>query len=339
MYRRAMGIALGVALSVLGGTAARAAADPGSANPHVGARHLYLSSGGVVCLERGSLQTVWRALGGRQTFEPVVTPELVLVGSSAGLYALERASGAVRWRAAPRSTVFSPVVAGDTAFAGGKDGTLRAVRVGTGEVLWERRFEGWVYPPALAAGRLVVGGQASRLYGLDPATGQVVWRRRLGQELVYRPVAVPGGPVVVTTFKPEVVALSASSGEVLWRRADTVPSFPPAVTGERLWLGAFDGAVRVRRLEDGALVARHPVGGVLSLPPRVASGTVLVGSRQGGVAAFDRRSGERLWHRQLPAAFAASPVLVDGRVLVFPEGKSPVVLPQIRQAQEAEEGS
>lgn len=288
-------------------------------NPSVSDDAIYVSSQGVVRFDRGTLERVWRALPGIHTFEPVVTPQAVLVGSTQGLYALAPDSGATRWHLPSAEALFSPTVSAATAYVGGQDGSLRAVAIGTGEVLWERRLHGWIYPPAVVDGVVVAGGSGAILHGIEARSGRTRWTRELAQELVYRPVAAGRGRVIVTTFAPEVALVDVAGGRVVWRRADPTPSFPPAVAGDRLYAGAFDGTLKARRLRDGRVLWERPLHQKLPFPPRVSARAVLVASDAGRVALVEPDTGRLLWERQEATELVASPIaLGDGIALFLP---------------------
>lgn len=284
-------------------------------NPLVTERALFASDEGVVRLDRGSGERVWRALAGEQTFAPVMAAGNLLVGTGSGLVALDPRSGEVRWRRFREATLYSPSVTGELAFVAGRDGTLRAIDAASGEVRWTRRFEGWVYPPALAAGVLVTGGQGARLTALEPATGRRLWQRPVGQELVYRPVA--GRELVfVTTFAGEGLALEPSSGDIRWRYRDRVASGSPAVDDRRLYLARLDGVLRVLDQATGAPLARRDLGASVSLPLRVAAGRVVVADAASRVTVLGADDLSLVWQTTLDDALRATPHLARDRLML-----------------------
>lgn len=286
-------------------------------NPSVNETAIYVSSGGVTRFDRRTLQKSWRALAGVNTFEPVLTPGAILVGSTQGLYALAPASGDVLWRLAPEHTLFSPAAMAGTAYVGAEDGSLRAVAVDTGEILWTRRFEGWIYPPAVVDGVVVAGGSGAVLHGVDAVSGHTRWTRPLSQELVYRPVSAGHSGIIVTTFAPDIARVAAADGRVIWRRRDMTPAFPPTVAGDRLLTGSFGGTLKARRIVDGRLLWQRRLGRKLSFPPRVSADAVLVGDEQGRVASFELETGNLLWQRRERVELIASPMASSTGALVF----------------------
>lgn len=247
----------------------------------------------------------------------MVTRKTILVGTTRGLYALDPTTGAKRWRIASDKTLFPPAVSDSVVYVGGRDGSLRAVALDTGRTIWRRDFGGWIYTPAIVDGRLVAGGNENILRGIDARNGDQLWQKTLEQEVVYRPVAVPGSGVVITTFGAKIVMVNANNGATRWEVRDTTPSFPPAIHAGRLYFGTFGGSLKARPQEDGHVIWAQQLNGRLHLMPYVADGVVLVGSDQGELAAYEARTGKRLWHDTQSRELVASPLILNGAVIGF----------------------
>jgi len=261
--------------------------------PAVGEVAICVSDGGLFCMDPADPARQWSALIGEHTLEPVLAGDKALVGGAAGLHVFEATTGERRWQWRGNGLVFPPTVANGVVFASDEHGRLRAMDLGTGRVLWQRRFDGWSYPPAVIGDRLVTGGRDGVVRALDPADGATRWQQPLEQELVYRPVAA-GGLAIVTTFDGAVTAFDRE-GERVWTARDPVPSFSPAVAGDLLVFGGWDGRLRARRLETGELVWTQDIGGgQLELPAGTEPGGTRVGVRSPGgeLLLLDRESGD-----------------------------------------------
>ena len=302
-----------------------ASAEPGSfiypTNPAIVDDAVYVSGHGVSRFQRRTLTPVWHVLAGLNTLEPVATPTAILVGSTTGLHALDPATGRNLWHIASKSTLFSPAVANNIAYIGGIDGSVRAVSIDTGHVVWRRDYGGWIYTPAIFQDRLVVGGKEGVLRGIHAKTGDRLWKKVLAQELVYRPVAAPGGRVVATLFSGEVLMIDASDGKIRWRVKGETPSFPPAISNGRLYFGTFDGRVQARALSNGHLIWEQQLNGRLHYLPHIINGIVLVGTNQAELAAYDATTGKRLWHHKDMNELIAGPVVINNKVISFTEEK------------------
>lgn len=289
-------------------------------NPNLTSEAIYLTHKGVMRFDPQELKPVWTALADHPTDAPVVTDQAVLIGGSLGLYALSPQTGSLLWQLPSSARLFSPSVAEGIAYVGDEDGTLRALSVATGEILWRRNFTGWVYPPAIVDNQLVVGGQEHRLYGLDAATGKVLWETPLNQELVYRPIAVGDGAVVVTTFAGEILALSAEDGSQLWQAQDTVVNLSPMVTAGRLYFRTFGGHLKVRRQDSGALLWEVRLQGPVTPPVSVDGAHVIAADGAGNIVVLDAATGERLWQDAAQGRPIGSPIALDDKVVLFTIG-------------------
>ncbi len=244
-----------------------------------------------------------------------------MVGSTTGLYALDPITGRDLWQIESKTTLFPPAAANNIAYIGGIDGSVRAVAIETGRVIWRRDYGGWIYTPALFPDRLVVGGKEGVLRGIHIKTGDQLWKRTLPQELVYRPVAMPGGRVVATLFSGEVLMIDATDGRIHWRVKGETPSFPPATANGQLYFGTFDGRLQARALSDGHLIWEQQLSGRLHYLPHAANDVVLVGTNQAELAAYDARTGKRLWHHKDMHELIAGPVVINGKVISFTDKK------------------
>jgi len=271
---------------------------------------LCVSSGGVACFGAANGEKRWQALTGMRTFEPLLTPEYVMVGSTSGLQVLSRSNGTVRWRWPGAGHVFSPATDGQTVYVTDRAGHVAALSLSDGEPLWQRSLDGWLYTPALVGDLVVTGGRSGVVHALARDSGETVWTVELDQELVFRPVATGDG-VVVTTFAGSVIRLDAQ-GRVMWKARDDVPSFSPATTGELLLLGGMDGVLRARDARTGRLRWRVALSGKLSIPAGAHGDTVAAVSPDGELVLLDAANGGVLRRTTLSAAPLGSPVWADG---------------------------
>lgn len=305
------------------------------ANPQLTDTAAYVSGTGVVSFERQGWSLQWSALEGLQTDGVVATAKgVVLVGTSAGLFALSANDGSVQWKLMSAARVFSPSFRDGIAYAGDEQGLLRAIDADSGTVRWRRKFPGWIYPPAISAGRLVAGGQPHRLYGLDADTGETRWEIELGQEMVHRPVVLPGGAVLATTFAGEILAVGPEDGVVRWRVRDAVANLSPAVANGRLFFRTFGGWLKARRERDGRLLWSVRLQGRVAPPVAVRRGRVWTGDGAGAVVALDGATGQELQRAPLPGHLIGRPIVADGKAAVFVKDAvsgwpRPLVLPSL----------
>lgn len=276
------------------------------AQPSLAADRVCVSSEGVFCFRRDTLEPVWSALHGEHTLEPVVADGYLLVGSSRGVYAFEVGSGRKVWHRPARGLVFTPTVAAGTAFVGDRDGHLTAIDLEIGQLLWQRKFADWKYPPAVLDELLVTGGRSGALVAIDRRTGTTRWHHDLGSELVYRPIAADNA-ILATAFDGQVIALT-TDGAVAWRQRDSAPSLPPVVSGNRAVFATIDGTVRARALEDGHLLWRRQIGSGFKQSPRIHGEDVGLVDSDGRVFILDMADGANLLSINSPGEPIGAPV-------------------------------
>jgi outer membrane protein assembly factor BamB len=165
----------------------------------------------------------------------------------------------------------SPSVVGDVLYCGTDTGLFVAARVEDGAIVWQTRFErtshGIHGSPAVVGELVYIGAYDGTVNAFDRDTGQLAWRRRIGYQVGSSPAVVEAWGTVFSSHEEsdgtgDVVALDSLTGDVKWRR-------------------------RTRA---------HPHS---SVAVDVGRARVFVGDNAGTTYAFDARSGEELWTRQL----------------------------------------
>lgn len=253
-----------------------------------------------------------------------------VVGSARELCALDRQTGELRWRRSVSRATSVATPLGVARFDG--EGQLGLVDLATGETRFSLRLAPRVGAPVTGAlvttpglPRMLLLSEGKRhIAAVDLDAGEIAWRyaaRRGGPVWLRR----AGRLVVVSNGEQALTALDVVSGEVVWRYCDRLRfAGPVAVSHDSLFAIAGDGALSGR---GGArLVHLDPWTGEsrwsVPLPahtravgaPMVAPNTVLVGSRHArgsGVAAFDARTGELRFDRDVCRGAAASLVVDD----------------------------
>ena len=176
---------------------------------------------------------------------------------------------------------------------------------------------------AYDSGRIFAHSGGMIVYALDAETGEELWRAETLTPFHSAPTAADGR-VFVTTDDNELLALNAETGEILWThrsiaetaRLLTAPS--PAVAGEVVIAPFTSGEIVALRVQNGAELWSDSLtrtGGLtpLSSINDIAASPVVLGDRvyamshSGVMAAFDLRSGERVW--TLPAGGLHAPYL------------------------------
>lgn len=198
-------------------------------------------------------------------------------------------------------------------FAVGDDGSLRKLKRIAAD-------SSAGYGVAGAGGRAVIAGRdgSVTLWTLSPQPPTVVWRVELAERVAS--VAWDGGRVLAATWNNRLVALDGKDGRSLWSadiggKADA----PPVTDGRDVFVAtksktlfridAATGATRWKKLLPGPVI--HPP--ILIGP---APRTIVCGTWNGHLLAYDAVSGEPRWSVALAEKLAAAPVAAEDTIAV-----------------------
>lgn len=164
-------------------------------------------------------------------------------------------------------------------------GLMLALDAQTGEEIWRNRTHSPIHSaPAIDNGRLFAVSDDNELFAVDTATGKTLWTYQAIIEtarMLSSPSPAVLDDVVVAPFSSgEVVALRVQNGGVLWQDA----------------LSATGNLTPLATLND---IASGPV---------IADGYVFASAQSGSLAAFDLRTGQRVWSQ--PAGSLGFPLVV-----------------------------
>lgn len=239
-------------------------------------------------------------------------------------------NGTPVWRASIGSGISSsrprlppPVIGGGRIYAMDTENVVSAFDLRTGKELWDVDLaddeEDDDAPPggiAYGDGRVFASTGFGKVVALDAERGKKVWSRALGYP-VHAPPTISGDRVFVVTVENQLRALSTTDGSDVW------PAYQALVEVARLVGGASpaaSGGLVVAPFSSGELVAVRADNGrpiwteslaparatdeISSLAqirarPVIDGGYVYAISAGGILAAFDLRSGQRVWDRDV----------------------------------------
>jgi outer membrane protein assembly factor BamB len=212
-----------------------------------------------------------------------------------------------------------PIVADGKVFVVDADNEIVAYDSQDGRRLWrsqlrsgdrrDREFRsGGV---AYGDGRVFVSLGFGAVAAFDANTGREVWRAATSGPM-HSPPTAADGRVFAVSFDNEVFAFDSQTGEVLWtyqslsEPARILTASSPAVQGEVVIAPSASGELTALRVDNGrvlwsdaltrsgrttALSALNDIAG----SPVIYDGMVFAVSQSGLLAAFDLRTGQRLW--------------------------------------------
>lgn len=282
-----------------------------SAGPGVGEGLVVVGSpdGDVIALAAADGAERWRVrLLGEVLARPAVGRSMVVIHTVDGrVHGLRAADGGTAWtyeQQVPRLSLRGsapPVIDRDAVLCAFDNGKVAAVGLADGELLWSATVSAPRGRTELA--RLVdidsavevVGddvfavGFQGRLAMLARDSGQIWWARDLSS---HRGLALEGDTLYVSTEQGAVVAANRRDGTESWRqealRLRRLSA--PAVDGEAVVVGDFEGYLHWLDGYSGEMLARARAGGdPISNPPLAAGGLVIVQDDGGRVTAFRTR--------------------------------------------------
>jgi outer membrane protein assembly factor BamB len=264
------------------------------------------SGGELVAFDAGTGAKRWQvSTGGEVLTAPTVANGIVVVRTVDGrLRGLRASDGGEAWsyeQPVPRLTLRgngAPVVDGDMVFAGLDNGKVVALSLTTGDLLWTttvapshgrteiERLVDIDSPVRILGDDVFVVGYQGRVAMLARDTGQLWWGRDLSSN---RGLVGDGDTLYVTTSESSVVALRRRDGTPVWtqdamlRRGLTAP----ALSGDTLVVGDFEGYLHWLDAQTGELLARGKTGGGrMSNAPVVAGDLLLLETDAGEVQAW-----------------------------------------------------
>lgn len=290
-----------------------------SAGPEVGSGLVVLGSsdGDVIALDATTGAQRWKiSVNSEVLARPLIANDLAIIRTVDGhIEGLSLTDGAKRWavdeqvpRLSLRGTA-PPVLAGDKVIAGFDSGKMLAIDARNGEVLWDtivnaphgrtelERLSDIDSPAHVAGDDIFVVGFQGRVAMLALDSGQVWWARDASS---YRGFTMDEETIYLTNADSVVMAMKRADGTVLWeqsglrRRGLTAP----AIDGDTVLVGDFEGFLHWLDKSTGRIVARHKTDGERITNAAVADdGRTFILTDSGNLLAFKSAPNPNAWKR------------------------------------------
>lgn len=306
-----------------------------SAGIGIGGGQLYVASfeGEVLALSAEDGKILWRGLVSSEVLAPPVhTQDSLLIHTTDGkLFALDNSSGRVRWsydRSVPvlslRGTS-TPVVSQGTVFETFGSGKLAIMQLSDGKVLFERplgfasgrsdleRMNDADAGPLLDKDVIYTATYQGSILALNLRNGAQLWSRKLS---VYQPMQVDGQILYTVDSDDTVWALNKRSGVPVWKQDSLFARqlSAPAVAGDYIVLGDYQGNLHVLSKQDGRFVARYDA----RITEHRYNKTI---------------GGLRISHPQEKLAILSTPLVINDKVYIYSRNGrlTALQIPQVRQ--------
>ncbi len=268
------------------------------------------SNGEVVALSEQDGSEKWRARVSSEVLSvPKVGRGVVVVHTIDGkLYAMDASDGKLKWvydRSIPVLTLHgnsSPVISGSAVICGFASGKLISFDLESGQQIWEstiavptgrselERMVDIDGDPVVQSGMVYVATYQGQLAAVVEDTGDVVWRRKLSS---YAGLDADFKNLYVSDAEDMVWAIDPKNSSSMWKQSKLRGRklSAPAVLGEYVVVGDFEGYLHWMSPEDGHMVARTRVGDQPITTPPVIDGKVAYVLGDGGELAAIAISG------------------------------------------------
>jgi outer membrane protein assembly factor BamB len=270
---------------------------------------------------------------------PAVSEDgMVYAGAYNGqLFALDAETGERVWEfpdadgadgAADGKIVGSPTIAGDLLLVPTDGGTLFFLDRQSGETLRTFDADGQLWSaPLVEGGTVYLASLSHTVYAIDLATAELQWSKDLGYAIADSPTLVDGS-LLTGLLGNALVALQAADGSQVFEPVPTEGWLwgSPAVQDGIAYFGDSETAGRYTKEGAGnvyALDLRVPERTVwqlattaVSASPIIVDGKVIVAFEDGQLIAYDPADGSPIWTKTAAGPIHADPVLVGDTVIV-----------------------
>lgn len=218
-----------------------------------------------------------------------------------------------------------PIVAAGKVFTLDTRSHVRAFHNQTGKLIWETDVKHQNEDEYVISGGIAYDGNVlyvtsgyNEVLALNPTDGKIYWRTKISAGSRAAPT-IYNGRVFVTGLNNNAIALDAKSGNILWEYegvGETTGLLGAAspTADEKIVIPVFSsGDIVALRVDNGAvawtdsLANTLRLGGMAGLSdirglPVMKDNLVIAVSFGGKMAAFDKRTGARIWQREVSSA-------------------------------------
>jgi outer membrane protein assembly factor BamB len=218
-----------------------------------------------------------------------------------------------------------PVVAEGKIFTLDTKSKVRAFHDQTGKELWSSSIRDLKEDDAVIGGGISYAGGVlfatsgyNEVLAINPADGEIYWRTRISGATRAAPT-IKNSRVFVTTLNNNIIALNGASGKILWEHEGVgemtglLGAASPAADNNLVVAALSSGDLVALRVENGSVAWEDSLSNSLRLGamaglsdirglPVIAGDVVFAVSFGGKMVAIDKRTGSRIWVREISSA-------------------------------------
>lgn len=276
--------------------------------PTAGGKKVFYGSenGELFALEENSGSLLWKAsVKGEIIAAPAFDSNIVVVNTASGiLKAFDATSGETLWeidQEVPPLTlrgISAPLIAAGGVIVGTPNGTLSVYLLDSGQAGWTseigeatgstelERVIDVDSKPVIIGDKVYSISARGNLAAIDIRSGRVLWSRQYSS---YRQISIDGNTIYLTDVKGHVYAVERLNGLEKWSQLSLTNRgvTGPAVTGNYVVVGDFEGYLYWLDQQSGELVSQHHVDGSgVYATPTSSNDIIYVQSRDGDLQAI-----------------------------------------------------
>ena len=236
--------------------------------------------------------------------------------------ALQIKNGQPKWRYESRSKVLWPAITaagyrqqmahyqGLLAFCCA-EGDLRVIELDRGQVKWRKRLPTQAkWSPTATPLAFCVACDSNRVYGYEHDKDDELWSFQCRSKIV-DPPQTAGYGLLISTKGKELIYLHSRTGEELWRRRfPALPTPPPLVTTDRIYVATNKGYLFALS-DNGGQVLWEQYLGLFAHQPLPWNDKVIVALKSGIIMSIEGESGKLIWQHQSNFSLTQSPSPFD----------------------------
>lgn len=209
----------------------------------------------------------------------------------------------------------SPVISGNLVFIGSMDGYVYAIHK-MGNVKWKFKAESSIEsPPIVIRNTVIVSSSSGLVYALDEYTGMLKWRFRADGLIMGSANWMTDGngiQILVASYDFSLYSLALDTGKLIWKyQTDNYLNGAAATDNKKIIIGGCDSYLHIIDASNGSGIAKVEIGTYVAESGAISGNLAFVGDYDGGFTCVDLLKNKVKWKFTNPkgAPFLSSPAV------------------------------